>query len=174
MTNQKVLAVVMFFLSLALSVSFFVFKDFFREATSLGLLGLFIINFVSGASLFFPTPAFLTVIAGGNLYNPLIVAVISSLGATLGDMVGFVFGFSGRKIVNHKLSAKKWFIILEKHFKKHGGWITFILAVIPNPFFDALGILAGVLNYSPKRFFLIMFMGRLLRYALLAEFGAFL
>ncbi len=169
---NKVYAAVIFFLSIVLSIAFFVFKDFFKEATSFGLIGLFLINLVSSASLFVSAPAFLTVIAGGNLYPPILVALIASIGAAFGDMISFLFGSSGRKLTKEKLERNPKILFLEKHFKKYGALIIFLMALIPNPFFDAIGIFAGVFNYSPLRFFVIILIGRFLRYLLLAQFGS--
>lgn len=170
--KHKMSAIFIFVLSLVLSVAFFVFKDFFSEATSFGLIGLFFINFVSSASLFVAAPAFFAVIVGGSIYPPLVVGLIASLGAALGDMVGYLFGFSGRKLTRKKLERNPKILFLEKHFKKYGALIILIMAFIPNPIFDAIGIFAGVLNYSPIRFFVIMFLGRFLRYWLLAKVAA--
>lgn len=170
--NNKIYAGFIFLLSIVLSIAFYVFRDFFREASSLGLIGLFFINLVSGASIFFPAPSFLTVIAGGNLYPPLLVALISSFGASIGDMVSFLFGASGRQLTREKLERNPKMRFLEKHFEKHGALIIFLMAIIPNPVFDAIGIFAGILNYSPIRFFVIMLIGRFLRYWLLAKVGA--
>ena len=172
MKKEKVFAVIVFALSLILSIVFLIFKDYFQGARTLGLLGLFIINLVSNASLFVSAPALLTVIAGGNMYPPVLVALSSSLGATIGDLIGFIIGFSGRKITLHKLEKKMWFKFLENFFKRHGSWVLFIFAFIPNPLFDSIGVLAGLLNYSLLKFFLIVFIGRLIRYFLLAQAGA--
>lgn len=161
-----------FLLSLILSFSLFIFKDFFRDSKSLGLIGIFIINFVSSASFFVSGPAFLSIIAGGSLYNPVLVAFVSSVAATLGDMVGFLVGFSGRKIILEKLEKKFWFSVLEDYFKKYGGWMLFTFAFIPNPFFDAIGLIAGIFVFSPKRFVIIVTLGRFLRYLILAGIGA--
>ena len=170
--KHKLLAVFIFALSLVLSIAYFVFEDFFREATSFGLIGLFLVNLISSASLFLSAPAFLTVIAGGNLYQPFLVGVIASLGAAVGDMISFLFGFSGRKLTRKKLERSKKILVLERYFKKYGALIIFLVAIIPNPLFDAIGIFAGVLNYSPVKFFVIVFVGRLLRYWLLAKVAA--
>ncbi len=170
--KNKFYAGSIFFLSIVLSVVFFVFKDYFREASSLGLLGLFLVNFISNATFFVSAPAFLTVITGGNLYSPILVAVIASFGAGLGDMIGFLFGHSGRKLARKKIERHKAVRFLEKHFHKHGMLIIFIMAIIPNPFFDAIGIVAGLLNYPPLRFFIIMMVGRFIRYWALAQVGA--
>lgn len=170
--KHKIYVVFIFALSLVLSVAFFLFKDFFREASAFGLIGLFFVNLVSSASLFVSAPAFLTVIAGGNIYPPILVGFIASFGAAIGDMISFLFGFSGRKLTRKKLERNPKILFLEKHFKRHGTLIILVMAFIPNPIFDAIGIFAGVLNYSPIRFFIIVFVGRLLRYWLLAKVAA--
>lgn len=170
--KSKFFAATVFVSSIVLSAVFFVYQDFFKNARSLGLLGLFIINLVSSAGFFVSGPAFLTIIAGGNIYSPILVAFIAALGACLGDMLGFGFGYSGRKLIRKKLDRHKAIKFLEKNFSRHGELIIFMLAIIPNPFFDAIGILAGIANYPPFKFFIIMFVGRFLRYWLLAHVGS--
>ena len=172
--SNKIGAASIFVLSIVLSIAFFIYRDFFKESTSLGLIGLFIINFVTNASFFVSAPAFLTVVAGGNLYSPILVALVSSLAATAGDSIGFAFGFASHKLTYHKLEKKKWFRILEKHFKKHGNLLLFAFALIPNPVFDAIGLIAGIFAYPFFRFFIIVWLGRLIRYFLLASFGSML
>lgn len=169
--KNKLYAFLIFISSILLSIVFYEYRDFFKHALSLGLLGLFIINFVSSAGFFLSGPAFLTIIAGGNLYSPVLVAVVAALGACLGDMVSFLFGHSGRKLMRKSLDRHKAIRFLEKHFHRHGVLIIFILAIIPNPFFDAIGILAGVVKYPPAKFFVIMFIGRFIRYWALAQVG---
>lgn len=170
--NNKIYAIGVFLLSIVLSIAFYVFRDYFKDASSLGLLGLFIVNFISSATFFVSAPAFLTIIAGGNLYSPILVAIIAAGGACLGDMLGFAFGHSGRKLTKKKLDRYKSIRFLEKHFHRHGALIIFIIAIIPNPFFDVVGILAGVLNYSPVKFFTVMLVGRFIRYWVLAQVGS--
>lgn len=170
--RSKVYAISIFLLSIILSIAFYVFRDYFKEATSFGLIGIFIVNFVSSSTFFVSAPAFLTIISGGNLYSPILVAIIASFGAGIGDMIAFLFGHSGRRLAIKKLEKHQAVRFLEKHFHRHGALIIFLLAIIPNPFFDAIGILAGVVNYPPIRFFTIMIVGRFLRYWALAQFGS--
>lgn len=171
--KSKIAAVIIFILSLALTVVFFVFHDYFEQTRSLGLLGLFIINAVSNASLFISAPAFLTVIAGGAIYPPFLVALVASFGSAVGDMVGFVLGSSGRNLINHKLNEKIWFKVIDTYFHKYGGWIILVISFVPNPFFDSMGIIAGVFHYHPLKFFLIVFIGRFFRYLILAKAGSY-
>lgn len=170
--KNKSFAVLIFISSILLSWTFYEYRDFFRHARSLGLLGLFIINFVSSAGFFVSGPAFLTIITGGGLYSPILVAVVAAFGACLGDMLGFLFGHSGRTLMKKSLDKHKIIKFLEKHFHRHGALIIFLIAIIPNPFFDAIGILAGIVNYPPGKFFVIMLIGRFIRYWALAQAGA--
>ena len=170
--QEKIIAVIIFIISIALSVSFFVFSDFFKGTQSLGLLGLFIINFVSSASLFISAPSMINVFAGGSIYPPVFVAAVSSLGSAFGDLVSFTLGFSGRKALNHDLRKHLLFRAFENFFKKHGTWMLFLFAFIPNPLFDSIGIIAGIFHYSVVKFLIVVFVGRLIRYFLVATLGS--
>lgn len=162
-------AIIILIASLLIIAGAFLFRESLLQFKSLGLLGIFLINLIGSATLFFPAPAIASVVAGGAIYPPVLVAVVSSLGAALGDMVGFLLGHSGRKIFikNHH----RFYILLRDLFHKFGGIAIFGFAFVPNPFFDFVGISAGLFHFPPARFFLFMFLGRLLRNILLALFG---
>lgn len=170
--NKKYFSVAVLILSFSLSIALFLFRDYFRQLQSLGLIGIFLINFVSGASFFVSGPAFLTVIAGGSIYPPLLVALVSSLGASFGDMVSFFFGHSGRNLALHNLKKKFWFRVFEDIFKAYETIIILVFAIIPNPFFDGVGLFAGIFGMNPVKFFVIMLTGRFARFIVLALIGA--
>lgn len=156
--------------SILLIVLAFLFRENLAQFRSFGLLGIFLINFFGSATILIPAPAIASVVAGGAVYPPVLVAVASSLGAALGDMVGFFLGHSGRKIFiknNHR-----FYILLSDLFHKFGGIAIFGFAFLPNPFFDIVGISAGVFSYPAFRFFVLLFAGRLLRNLLLASLGS--
>lgn len=170
--NKKYFSVAVLILSFSLSIALFLFRDYFRQLQSLGLIGIFLINFVSGASFFVSGPAFLTVIAGGSIYPPILVALVASLGASLGDMVSYLFGYSGRHLALPNLRKKIWFNVFEDLFKSYGTIIIFVFAIIPNPLFDAVGLFAGVLGMKYSKFFITMLIGRFTRFIILALIGA--
>jgi len=68
---RYVYAASVFLLSISLSAVFYIYRDYLKDASALGFLGLFVVNFVSSATFFISSPAFLTIITGGNLYSPL-------------------------------------------------------------------------------------------------------
>jgi len=170
--NKKYFSVAVLILSISLSIGLFLFRDYFRDLRNLGLIGIFLINLISSATFFVSGPAFITVIAGGSIYHPLLVAFVASLGASIGDMVAYFFGYSGRNLTVHRLQKKLWFKVTEGVFKTYGTIFVLVLALIPNPFFDALGLFAGVLGMKYSKFFFLMLVGRFARFVILALIGA--
>lgn len=166
--NKSGLAI--FIASLLAIAGALLFQEKISQFQSLGLLGIFLINLIGSATLFLPAPAIVSVVAGGAVYPFFLVALVSAFGASLGDMVGFLLGHSGRKIFikNHH----RFYMILRDLFHKLGGIAIFGFAFVPNPFFDFVGISAGLFHFPPARFFLFMFLGRLLRNILLASLGS--
>lgn len=159
----------LFIVSLIIIFLAFHFRIQLRHFRSLGLLGIFFVNFLGSATLFLPAPAIATVVAGGAIYPPLFVALLASVGATLGDSLGFFLGLSGTKMVS---PHHKWYVAIRGGFKNYGALIIFLFAFIPNPAFDAIGIMAGALGYPVQKFLFWLFLGRLLRDILLAFLGA--
>lgn len=160
-----------FLASIALIVLSFVFRDHLAQFKSLGLFGIFLVNFLGNATVFLPAPAIAFVFVGGALYPITLVALVSAIGASLGDMIGFFLGHSGKHVLFGK-GEHILYNVLKAYFKRFGDLIVFVFALIPNPFFDGIGIVAGAFSYSPIRFFIILFLGRLLRDLLLASLGA--
>lgn len=158
-----------FIASVFLMVAAFLFQEKLSQFKALGLFGIFLINFFGSATLFLPAPAIASVFAGGVIYSPMLVAILSALGASLGDMIGFFLGYSGKQIFLKK--DHKWYGLLKDVFQRFGGIIVFLFAFIPNPLFDGVGIIAGAFSYPPRRFFIFLLAGRLLRNIFLAYLG---
>jgi membrane protein YqaA with SNARE-associated domain len=168
---MKKQAFYLFIISALLIFIAFHYEHRLSHFRSLGFLGIFLINLVGSATLFLPAPAIATVVAGGILYPPFFVALLASVGSAIGEMTGFLLGHSGK----HVLGSKKQhgaYITIEKLFKQYGGFMIFVFGLIPNPFFDIIGIMAGALSYSPWRFLLYLFIGRFIRDIALAYVGA--
>jgi len=156
----------------SLSIIFlsFYFREEFSRLGSFGLIGIFLVNIIGSATLFLPAPGFATVIAGGIVFSPVLVAVVSALGSAIGDMIGYVLGRSGKEVFLKKDSF--WYTIFKEIFHKYGFIIIVFFSFIPNPFFDAIGIVAGIFSYNPARFFAYVLLGRFLRNLMLAYFGS--
>lgn len=168
--TKKQKYVIAFVLTIAISVGLFFFQDKLIELKGFGLIGLFIISIISGM-LFFPSPVLIAaVLAAGRTYNPFLVAIIASLGSTIGDILGYGLGYTGREAFVDSKKLRN--VIIQDLFLKFGGLFTFIFALIPNPFFDAIGTVAGLFEYPLKKFLIYVFSGRLIRNLLLAYLGS--
>lgn len=170
--NQSVLVG---FLLILVSL-FFVFvsinhRDLLLRFAKLGYAGLFITNFIGSAAIFTPAPVLIASFFGGNILNPVLVGFFSGLGSALGDLLGFLFGYGARTMINGYLAKGKWLGGFEDWFRKNSFLAIFILAFIPNPIFDACGLLSGALKVKPQNFFLATLLGRLLRNYILAFSG---
>jgi uncharacterized membrane protein YdjX (TVP38/TMEM64 family) len=56
--------------------------------------------------------------------------------------------------------------------KRHGSLTLLILAIIPNPFFDIAGVVAGALGFTWWRFLLVSWLGKTIQGLLIAYAGA--
>lgn len=160
------------FLILALVLFFPVYYQInHQEFRHLGLVGVFLLNLIGSATIFLPSPAFLSVGISATQINPAVVALVAALGASIGEGTTFLFGYSSNKIL--KLEKHKGILKFKKNvFDRWGSFVILILAFFPNPFFDGIGILAGISKFPIKKFLFLTFIGRLLRYLLIGYVSA--
>lgn len=151
-----------------LSILIFVFREKLIYLQNLGYLGVFLISLIGNATIILPVPAFLTTFVGGAFLNPLIVAVVSSFGATLGELTGYMAGIGGKEFVKSDPRIKK----IEKWMKKYGLWTIFVLAAIPNPAFDLAGIVAGATKVPVYKYLIIVWAGKFIKFLAIAYLGA--
>lgn len=137
-----------------------------------GYLGLFVINVVSNATIFLPIPSIASVFVGGSIWNPFLVAVVSAIGAALGELVGYFLGYGGRGLWDGEKEESSWFGKIAYLFR-HNGFITiFFFSLIPFPLFDFVGIISGSMNYPLWKFALAVTLGRFVRDIFIAWGGA--
>ncbi len=135
-----------------------------------GYPGLFLISLISNATVILPMPSFAIAFAMGGVLNPVVVGIVSGLGATIGEMTGYLAGVGGRAVIE----KQPLYLRLEGWMRKGGPLVIFLLAAIPNPFFDVGGMMAGALRMPAWQFFLAGWAGKSLRLTLLALGGQFL
>ncbi len=155
-------------LALAITASVFIFRNQVHQWDSFGYLGIFLLSVVGNATVVLPAPAFLSVLAGGSLFNPVVVGVVAAAGATLGELTGYLAGMSGQGVVGHSRAFKK----VERWMHRCGVVTLFVLAAIPNPLFDVAGITAGVMGLSVRRFLLVTWAGKVVKFLAIAYVGA--
>lgn len=156
------------FFAVAVSVLIFVFRNNFSNLIGYGLTGLFIFSVIGNATVFLPAPVILTAFVAGAIFHPFLVALVISVGAAIGEITGYLAGYGGELIIQkdiRMLRARKW-------VEKFGLWAVFILAVIPNPFFDLAGIVAGATETPLYKFFIVVWVGKFIKFGTIAYLGA--
>ena len=108
-------------------------------------------------------------VAAGSSLHPLSVALVATVGATIGEMTSYVAGMVGRKVFLGKFAAR--YAQAETWMKKRGFVTVFVFALIPMFMFDLIGIVAGSTRYHVGRFVVATFAGRFLRCLLYAYLG---
>jgi len=131
-------------------------RDRVQELEALGYPGIFLISLFSNATLILPVPGVLFTSAMGAVFNPYWVALAAGCGAALGELTGYVAGFSGQGIIENK----QWYAKVTEWMKKFGGLTVLLLAFIPNPIFDIAGMVAGALRMPLWKFLLFSCVGK--------------
>ena len=115
-----------------------------------------------------PVPVILTAFLGGGIFNPLLVGLVSSFGATIGELTGYIAGRSGRVVIKNNTKFEK----IEKWMTKYGMWTIFVLAVVPNPAFDLAGIVSGATKIPVWKYFLVTWAGKFIKFLTFAYIGS--
>ncbi len=134
-----------------------------------GYAGVFLVNMVTCASILFPIPGEAINVAAGSLLNPLTVALVATIGATIGEMTSYGAGVYGKTILIERYATR--YAQAERWMNRYGLFAVFLFALIPMLVFDLIGIVAGATRYSLARFAAATFAGRFLRSLLLSYAG---
>ena len=160
--------VAIFLLVVGLSVYLILIRDRIQELEVYGYPGIFLISLISNATVIIPLPGVVVTSAMGAVFNPFWVALASGTGAALGEISGYLAGFSGRGVVQRTPQHDR----LQEWMGKYGNLTVLVLALIPNPLFDVAGITAGALKMPVLRFLLFCAIGKILKMLVFAYGGA--
>lgn len=132
-----------------------------EEFAEYGYIGIFLVTLVSSLSILLPLPGTVVVIAAADVWNPPLVALIASIGGSLGEISAYMVGYGGRAFIAPEHSER--YKTAERWMMRRGGLAIFLFALIPFLIFDFIGIAAGVFRYPLKKFFVFTWLGRLPR-----------
>jgi membrane protein DedA with SNARE-associated domain len=156
-----------FLFALTITVGIYYFRDSFRHLASFGYVGIFLLSILANATIILPAPGVAFVFGMGAVFNPLFVALAAGAGAAIGELSGYIAGYSGQAILQRSRYEQQ----LETWMRKNGPWTIFIFAFIPNPLFDVAGMLAGMLKMPLWKFLICCWLGKTLKMLLFAYAG---
>lgn len=139
----------------ALSVYIFSIRDQAEQLAQYGYFGIFIVAFMAYATVLLPAPGVAVVFTMGSIFNPIGVALAAGAGAALGELSGYLAGFSGQAVVERADIYAR----LTGWMTRNGPLTVFVLAAVPNPFFDLAGVAAGALKMRLPLFLFWVWLG---------------
>lgn len=135
-----------------------------------GLLGVFIATIIAGTIIPLGSPA-LVVAAASFGINPLSLALVATVGFTMGISINYFLAYRlGRPYIIKKLGVEK----MEEAtlLWSRWGWILYVLfGVIPFLPVEFLALICGLLKTRVETFLILSFIPRLLVFSILAYFG---
>ncbi len=167
-TRAIILRSAILILVFVITVLLIKYRDSVQSFGRLGYPGIFLVSVFSNATLIFPIPGVVFTSAMGAVFNPFWVAVAAGSGAAIGELTGYLAGFSGQIIIERR----DWYDRLVGLMRKYGELTVVILAFIPNPVFDLAGMAAGMLKMPVARFLLWCSLGKVLKMLVFSYTGA--
>jgi uncharacterized membrane protein YdjX (TVP38/TMEM64 family) len=144
---------------IAITVFVYLVADKAPQLAAYGYVGIFIISFLAYATVFFPAPGVLAVSVAGTTLTPWAVGLAAGAGAALGEITGYLFGFSSQPVVERVKIYEQMVVWL----KKNGSLAVLVLSAIPNPFFDITGVAAGALRMPVRKFMFWTWIGETIK-----------
>ena len=154
---------------IAITLYTYTLRDRIEEFQALGYPGIFLVALIANATILLPAPGAALVAAVGAIFNPLGVGLAAGTGGAIGELSGYLAGFSGQAVIERTdvyAKIKPW-------VDKYGGWAILVLSAIPNPLFDVAGIAAGIAKMPFWTFFVFVWVGQIIKMTIFAYAGRY-
>jgi membrane protein YqaA with SNARE-associated domain len=155
---------------IALIATLFIFREQVKKLQEYGYIGIFLLSIAANATIIIPLPGVAFTTAMGAIFNPFGVAVAAGLGAALGELTGYMTGFSGQGVAERAVLYNRLTAWMKAHHNLAYG-VILLLAFIPNPFFDLAGIASGALKLPVWKFLIACSIGKILKMLIFAYAG---
>jgi len=143
------------------------FRDRLQELKQYGYVAVFLVGLVSNATLILPVPGLAVSSMMGSVFNPWVVGLVGGLGQALGELTGYMAGYSGQTLVDGNPTYNR----LTRWMQRYGALTIFVLALVPNPIFDLGGLAAGTLRFPLPKFLVSCAAGKVIKNTLFALAG---
>jgi membrane protein YqaA with SNARE-associated domain len=154
---------------IAISIWIFSIRDKAADLAKFGYPGIFLISMLANATVLLPAPGVAVVFAMGAVFNPFIVGIVAGVGGALGELSGYMAGYSGQAVIERGHIYDR----IKPYIEKYGAATIFVLAAIPNPFFDLGGMAAGALKMPIGTFLTWCILGKIIKMLVFAYAGAY-
>jgi membrane protein YqaA with SNARE-associated domain len=167
-SSERFLQLIALIFALLICSLIIIFRKRIEGLGGYGYLGAFLVSLLCCATIILPVPGLIIVFTLGAVLNPLLVGLVSGVGGTLGEMTGYLLGYGGRAAIE----KTRLYHRMEYWMRRWGAITLFVLAVVPNPFFDVAGAAAGALRFPLWKFLAYGGAGRIIKHTAFALAGA--
>ena len=169
--RTTILRIISLLAVVAISVFIFSIRHQTRMLLALGYPGIFVISILANATVLLPAPGVAMVFTMGAspLFNPFWIGIIAGVGSAIGELSSYMAGFSGQAVIENSAIYNK----VHPYISKYGAATIFVLAAVPNPFFDLGGIAAGALKMPVRIFLTWCTLGKIIKMLAFAYAGAY-
>ena len=155
----KIFEILFLFLVIIFSIAIFIFRDKIGQVSNVNYFALFILCFIANSTVFLPAPSLMIAASFALVLNPFYVALVAALGSTLGEYIGYAFG-----AVTKDVSPKVLHFLERIVSKIHNQvFLVFILAVLPLPLFDFVGVYSGGTKMNMLNFSIACYLGKFIK-----------
>lgn len=158
--STKVLDIISILIIVGFSLLAFLLRDAVQKYAPVSYLGVLLVCFIANASVLLPAPSILVVVQYSMILNPVLTALCGAVGATLGEMTGYLAGAHGGNLLASKIRKKVLSVM-----PKHPYLVVFCFSLIPLPVFDIVGLIAGAMKLNQSTFFASCLLGKLIKMA---------
>lgn len=138
------------------------FEAIFSIGGSLGYSGVLLVTLLISLIVFVPIPYIPVLIIAllSGRFDPNLLALASATGVTLGRTTIFLASYRGRSLIKKKTLSRM--TPLQILLAKYGSLGSFIAALTPIPPDDIIIILLGISKFTPWKFVVTTFFGKLI------------
>lgn len=166
-TRTTVLRILALALVIALSVFIYSIRDQAEQFAIYGYPGIFLLAFLAYATVLLPAPGAAVIFTMGAIFNPLLVGLAAGAGAALGEVSGYLVGYSSQGVVERAA----FYQYVTRWMGQNGGLTILVLSALPNPAFDLAGLAAGALKMPVRKFLLWCWIGETIKMLIFAYAG---
>ena len=160
--HQKILRVSPLFISAAfIATGLVLWTTGTFNIETVGYTSIFFLSFIAAALIFLPVSALASVCVAVVVdLNPFVVAVVAASAESIGELTGYLAGMGGKAIFDRN----RFYLRFKNLFSRYAAFTLLFGSAIPNPLFDVMGVAAGSILYPVKRFLLLVFIGKVVKF----------
>ena len=130
-----------------------------------GYTSIWFLAFIGAALVFLPVSALAAVCVAATVdLNPFLIAVVAASAEAVGELTGYLAGMGGKSF----FERNRFYLRFKNLFSRYAALTLLVGSTIPNPLFDVMGVAAGSILYPVKRFLLLVFIGKTIKFTWVA------